>query len=262
VKAEEIHDALANPEEITPEYAEAMKVYETRAQTYRVLKSAVEAAQKEWEWIREIARTETCAQATSYRGIADWASDAYESYSNLMNAISGVCFVGAGLTYSAIFSANRGNLGLMCWSFSLFIVGLAILITVQSLLVWCSRLENYPFSTPKLWEFFLAIGVYGACAAVVSAIVLLVVTVLALQWNVGVGGAYTNPNASPWDAHLIFDVSPRYAAIVAFAFIGAGIFVAILVFVLFSMANTVKLLLWRRSIERQKKHRVRLDDLV
>jgi hypothetical protein len=29
--------------------------------------------------------------------------DAYGSYSNLLNAISGVCFVGAGLTYSAIF---------------------------------------------------------------------------------------------------------------------------------------------------------------
>jgi hypothetical protein len=179
-------------------------------------------------------------------------------------------------------SANRGNLGLMCWSFALFIVGLAILITVQSLLVWCSRLENYPFSTPKLWEFFLGVGVYGACAAVVTAIVLLVVTVLMLEFHVGDGGStYFNPNASLWDAHLLFNVSPRYAAIVAFAvcqvlcvpfscanpsrhpqFIGAGIVVAVLVFALFSMANTVKLLLWRRSIERKKKYRVRLDDLV
>lgn len=45
-------------------------------------------------------------------------------------------------------------------------------------------------------------------------------------------------------------------------FIGAGIVVAVLVFALFSMANTVKLLLWRRSIERSRKHRVRLGDLV
>lgn len=106
----------------------------------------------------------------------------------------------------------------MCWSFSLFIVGLAILITVQSLLVWCSRLENYPFSTPKLWEFFLGVGVYGACAAVITAIILLVVTVLGLRFNVGDGGStYVNPNASPWDAHLLFNISPRYPAIVAFA---------------------------------------------
>lgn len=113
-------------------------------------------------------------------------------------------------------SATRGNIGLMCWSFSLFIVGLSILITVQSLLMWCSRLKNYPFSTPKLWEFFLGIGVYGACAAVVTAIALLVVTVLNLQFHVD-GVPYQNENASPWDAHLVFDVSPRYAAIVAFS---------------------------------------------
>jgi len=240
-----------------------MEKYEARSQTAQKLKSDVEAAQKEWEWVREVAKTETCAQATSYRGIADWASDAYESYSNLINAISGVSFVGAGLTYSSIFGANRGSIGLMCWAFSLFIVGLAILITVQSLLVWCSRLGNYPFSTPKLWEFFLGVGVYGACAAVIAAIVLLVVTVLDLEFNVGDGGStYSNPNASPWDAHLIFNVSPKYSAIVAFAFIGAGVIVAILVFVLFSTANTVKLLLWRRSIERSRQPRVTLDDLV
>lgn len=105
----------------------------------------------------------------------------------------------------------------MAWSFSLFIVGLSILITVQSLLMWCSRLDNYPFSTPKLWEFFLGVGVYGACAAVVTAITLLVVTVLNLQFHIGAGGAYDNPNTSEWDAHLIFNVNPRYAAVVAFA---------------------------------------------
>lgn len=104
----------------------------------------------------------------------------------------------------------------MSWAFSLFIVGLAILITVQSLLMWCSRLENYPFSTPKLWEFFLGIGVYGACAAVVTAITLLVITVFSLNFNVAEGSVYENQNASPWDAHLIFNVNPRYAAIVAF----------------------------------------------
>lgn len=108
----------------------------------------------------------------------------------------------------------------MSWSFALFVVGLAILITIQALLVWCSHLENYAFSTPRLWEFFLGIGVYGACAAVVTAITILVVTVLNLEFNVGAGGDYSNPNASLWDAPLIFDVPPRSAAIVAFAVSG------------------------------------------
>ena len=37
------------------------------------------------------------------QGIADWAQDANDSYENLMTAITGVAFVGAGLTYGAIF---------------------------------------------------------------------------------------------------------------------------------------------------------------
>lgn len=79
--------------------------------------------------------------------------------------------------------AVRGDIGLMTWAFGLFICALAVLVTVQSLLIWCSRLENYPFSTPLLWEFFLGVSVYGACAAVVGAIALLVVTVLELKFD-------------------------------------------------------------------------------
>lgn len=105
----------------------------------------------------------------------------------------------------------------MAWAFSLFVVGLSVTITVQSLLMWCSRLENYPFSTPTLWEFLLGVSVYGACAAVVAAITLLVVTVLNLHFNVDVTEGYQNSNAANWDARLIFNVSPRYAAIVAFS---------------------------------------------
>lgn len=160
------------------------------------------------------------------------------------------------ISISSLFhlSAVRGNIGLMAWAFSLFICGLAILITVQSLLMWCSRLDNYPFSTPRLWEFFLGIGVYGACAAVIGAITLLVVTVLNLrfdtesvalasslatngqttqvctsaqvgtQLDLGWNGtnhlcslAALGGNYFPGDAHLTFDVNSRSSAVFAFA---------------------------------------------
>jgi hypothetical protein len=92
--------------------------------------------------VREVAKTAACTDATSYRVRTDplphlivvgpltpilgyiglgggtspfWEGnrtsrptlflfqDAYESYSNLINAVSAVCFVGAALTYTAIF---------------------------------------------------------------------------------------------------------------------------------------------------------------
>lgn len=71
----------------------------------------------------------------------------------------------------------------MTWAFGLFVCALAAIVSIQSLLLWGSRLENYPFSTPLLWEFILAVGVYGACASVIGAIVLLVVTVLDLRFD-------------------------------------------------------------------------------
>lgn len=79
--------------------------------------------------------------------------------------------------------AVRGDIGLMSYSLSLFLTALATLVTVQSLLMWCSRLSNYPFSTPLLWEFILGAAVYGSCAAVVAAIVFLGVTVLKLGYD-------------------------------------------------------------------------------
>lgn len=85
----------------------------------------------------------------------------------------------------AIERAVRGDVGLMSWSFGLFICALAVLVTVQSLLIWCSRLQNHPFLTQLLWEFLLDISVYGSCGAVVSAIMLLVVTVLKLRFDGG-----------------------------------------------------------------------------
>ncbi|KAF8315950.1 hypothetical protein DL93DRAFT_2078730, partial [Clavulina sp. PMI_390] len=94
---------LPNTPENEHRYEEALKKYQARSKTATKLELALHAAQKEVLHVREVAKTETCAQATGYLGVAHWAQDAHDSYSNLLNAVSGVCFVGAGLTYSAIF---------------------------------------------------------------------------------------------------------------------------------------------------------------
>lgn len=113
--------------------------------------------------------------------------------------------------------AVRGNIGLMCWSFSLFIVALSIFIAMQSLLIWCSHLKSYPIWDPNFWEALLAFFASLACMAVVAAIGLLVVTVYNLEFNVDEAVGYQNPNAANWDARLAFDVTPRFSAAMAFA---------------------------------------------
>lgn len=50
----------------------------------------------------DVSDTETRIQS-----IADWASAAHDSYADIVNVLSGVCLVGAGLTYTAIFRYAR-----------------------------------------------------------------------------------------------------------------------------------------------------------
>ncbi|KAF8315946.1 hypothetical protein DL93DRAFT_822626 [Clavulina sp. PMI_390] len=238
----------------------AFNKFEARQKAAGSAKQALRDAQELVIHAKQVVKTQGSAAATGYLGIADWAQDAYDSYDNLMTAITGVSFVGAGLTYGAIFSATRGSIGLMAWAFSLFIVGLAIVIPVQALLRWCSRLDNYPFSTPRVWELFLAVGVYGASASAFAAISLLVVTVLSLHFNV-TSEPYNNSNAANWDAHLEFDVSPGPSAKFAFAFIGLGILGVVLVFAFFAGANGMNVFLWRRSMMRKHKMLDRIEDL-
>jgi hypothetical protein len=46
----------------------APRVQNIRALRHYIFLSAkVDEAQKHWEWVRQVAKTETCAQATKYR---------------------------------------------------------------------------------------------------------------------------------------------------------------------------------------------------
>jgi len=201
------------------------------------------------EVITESSATELCRNMTGYKGVKDWASDTWESYSDLVQTISAICFVGSGLTYTTIFSATRGNIGLMSWAFSFFIVGLIITITVQAFLVQCSRLENYPFSTQGLWELVLGVFVYSAILAVVAAMCLLLFTIRELPIG--------------HDQLPTFGVSSYPPAVLGLSAIGIGMLVASVVVGVFALANGIKALLWRRRILRKKENlrSKKLDEL-
>ncbi|KAF9516695.1 hypothetical protein BS47DRAFT_1483842 [Hydnum rufescens UP504] len=240
-----LHEA-ANPGHLaTPNDVKAnLEVFMARAKNTRAIKSFLMDVKAELREIEDIAATEGCMEQTGYKGIADWANDAWKAYENLVNAMTVLCGLGAGLAYTSIFSANRGNVGYMCWAFSLFIIGLVLTTTTQALLTWCSRLEEYPFSTPSLWELVIGIGVYGAVGVVIAAICLLMLSVQQLNY------------AAP----VVVTTDPRPPAYFAFSTLGTGLFIAVLVFALFCGANGAKKLLWRRSLDRLKAPKRGLED--
>jgi hypothetical protein len=94
----------------------------------------------------------------------------------------------------------------MCWSFSLFVIGLVLSTTTQALLTWCTKLQEYPFSTPSLWELILGLGVYSALGFVLAAMCILMLSVQQLNY---VSDSHT-------DAPLVFSTDPQPPAWLAF----------------------------------------------
>jgi len=194
--------------------------------------------------IEKMAASQGYIEQIAYIGLADWANDAWNAYQNLINAITAVCILGAGLTYTAIFSAVRGNIGYMCWSFSLFVIGLILSTMTQTLLTWCTRLKGYPLSaqSQSLWEFVLGIAVCSAVASVTAAMCILMRSVQQLNY---LGASHT-------DAPLVFTTDPRPPAFLAFSILGTGLLIASLLFVL--------MVVWRRSLHHLIMPRRGLED--
>jgi hypothetical protein len=150
-----------------------------------------------------------------------------------MTSLAQVSFVGAGLTYSTIFgyvfyifttddallkpfvhSANRGDIGLMCYAFALFNFGFIVPIVAGALLSWASRRRpDALFANPSIWKVLIWVFNYAAAVAAAVAICLLNITIIQLRFPDGVSVGQ-NPL-------LQFSVIPRPAAI--FALAGAGL---------------------------------------
>src|SRR5260370_18995275 len=94
----------------------------------------------------------------------------------------------------------------MCYSFAFFVIGLMLTTTAQALLMWCSRLHDYPFAAPSIWEIIVAVSVYGAVASVIVALLWLVISIQVLDYPIG---SYAN---NTHDAPLVFNIPPQPAA--------------------------------------------------
>jgi len=125
---------------------------------------------------------------SGFYGVNDYSEWARLKYDPLCDALGVASVFGAGITYTTIFSAPRGGIGLMCWSFSLFNVGFVITTLVQSLLRSTPGLP--PPTKPKVVKFCWIPGFYEflvqsvlllAFGSVTVAVMLLSVTVLNLS---------------------------------------------------------------------------------
>ncbi|KAF8327878.1 uncharacterized protein EI90DRAFT_3066164 [Cantharellus anzutake] len=209
----------------------------------RSLKKQIKVLQGEILEIRDIVRSQTNGKTTGYKGISDWAKDALDDYSENIRILSALSILGAGISYTSIVSALRGNISYMCISFVLFLGCLMVATTLQVVLVWCSRQGNYPFPNPTFWYTIVTIVVVLARLSMAIAMAFLLTSVQVLG---------RNPDAPP-----TFTSSPRVCMIATYVVLG-GAFTA---FSCFTSVFKHKVLTWGRSNEHFSVKVKMLEDL-
>jgi len=125
-----------------------------------------------------------------------------------LGVLTNVCVLGAGLVYATIFSATRGNLGLMSWAFGLFVCALWIVMALQI----ANNTTNEPSNARPSVVLIGAIAAITAYAFIVAAFLVLLVSLFELRFT-------KTSQGHSGDSPLSFDVSPQRPAILAMVFV-------------------------------------------
>ncbi|KDQ09676.1 hypothetical protein BOTBODRAFT_523585 [Botryobasidium botryosum FD-172 SS1] len=194
---------------------------------HHMLKSHLENVKVELAEVIHKYRTAACYQESGYRGVTDWAEKSSAKYGDLCDSIGTASVFGAGITYSTIFSAPRGNLSLMCWSFALFDVGFIITTLVRTILKWASRLPllEKQFATTRYWDLVIDTALIIAFGSASVAFFLLNLTIFQLAFP------------EPAQDTVQLDTPPAPSAILSISVLAGSIFTVIVVLILSSWAD-------------------------
>ncbi|KAF8898202.1 hypothetical protein CPB84DRAFT_1780569 [Gymnopilus junonius] len=149
-----------------------------------LLKSFAEELEESIERYEYLVNTQATADLTGFRELRDWAKQMLVTFEFLTTLLISISTVGAGLVYATIFSASRGNVELMCLSFPLFTAGFLVPMIIQVLLKLASKLP-YPvrFGSQRIWGYIISVFLTFAVITVLTALVILNLTVFFLDPN-------------------------------------------------------------------------------
>ncbi|KAJ7318757.1 hypothetical protein DFH08DRAFT_1036078 [Mycena albidolilacea] len=102
--------------------------------------------------------------------------------SGLSTSLIAVSTVGAGLVYSTIFGATRGDVGLMCYSFPFFSCGFLLPVIIQLVLQWGAGLQaEVRFASQKFWTIVIGLFLSISSLCAMASLTILNVTVFLLK---------------------------------------------------------------------------------
>ncbi|KAF7364031.1 hypothetical protein MSAN_01061800 [Mycena sanguinolenta] len=209
------HELSVKDIELLDQYCESIK-------RTRMLKSHLAEIEEDLDNYAYLLHTQATAELTCFRGFRDWCQVMSQLTNGLSNSLIGISTLGAGLVYSTVFGATRGDVGLMCYCFPFFSCGFLLPVVIQIILQSGASLQaEFRFASQQFWTIVLAICLSISTLAVAASLTILNLTVFFLKSDPD------DPIPDPPDTPA--------PGIIAFGFTGA-VFVLILTGVLLTIA--------------------------
>ncbi|KAF9066526.1 hypothetical protein BDP27DRAFT_1330446, partial [Rhodocollybia butyracea] len=176
-------DYLAEAESrLSTKDVELLDQYCASIERTRLLKSHLGDVEEDLANFAHILNTQATAELTSFRGFRDWCQVMLQLTGTLSNSLIAVSTLGAGLVYSTVFGATRGDVGLMCYCFPFFSCGFLLPVVIQVLLQMGATLQKeVKFASQQFWTIIIAIFLSISSLAVMASLTILNLTVFFLN---------------------------------------------------------------------------------
>ncbi|KAJ7634431.1 hypothetical protein FB45DRAFT_908887 [Roridomyces roridus] len=148
----------------------------------RTLRSHLKEVEDDLTQYAYMINTQATAELTYFRGFRDWCQVMLQLIGGLSNSLIAISTLGAGLAYSTIFGASRGNVALMCYCFPFFVCGFLLPVVIQILLQAGAGLQKeVKFAAQQFWTIVVGIFMSIATLSLMASLILLSLTVFLLR---------------------------------------------------------------------------------
>ncbi|KAJ7859318.1 hypothetical protein B0H14DRAFT_3630159 [Mycena olivaceomarginata] len=192
----------------------------------RTLRSHLREVDEDLENYARTINTQATAECTYFRGFRDWCQVRIYGFlslplaqnstlqimtqltNGLLIALIAVSTLGAGLVYSTIFSATRGDVGLMCYCFPFFSCGFLLPAIIQVVLQSGASLQNeVKFASQQFWTIVIGMFMALSSLAVIASLTILNVTVFLLKDDPASGDTIPDPPSTPVPGIIAFGLT-------------------------------------------------------
>ncbi|KAJ7119636.1 hypothetical protein C8R44DRAFT_706486 [Mycena epipterygia] len=198
-------DHLAEAEsKLSEKDIELLDQYCASIKRTRLLRSHLNDVEEDLANYAHMVNTQATAELTYFRGFRDWCQVMLQLTGSLSNALIAVSTLGAGLVYSTIFGATRGNVALMCYSFPFFMCGFLLPAIIQLLLQWGASLQKeVKFASQQFWTIVIGVFMAISSLAVMASLTVLNLTVFLIKPD----DSIPNPPSTPVPGIIAFSIT-------------------------------------------------------